>query len=172
MSTAAIELVAQARAELNRRRINSPCPAVFEALDDVKDPEIPVLSIWELGILQNVELVETETQPEVTVTLTPTYSGCPALGQIERDVRAVLHAAGYLSVRVQTQLAPAWTTDWLTAAAARRLRSYGIAPPNRTACPQCGSERTQLLSEFGSTACKSLRRCQTCGETFDHFKPI
>ena len=162
---------------------------IWTVLDAVADPEIPVVSLRELGILRDVRMGE----GGVEVVITPTYSGCPAMGQIEDDVKATLAAAG-LQARVVTQLAPAWTTDWMTEAAREKLRAYGIAPPHACAseppggasvvrfaarsakaevvhCPQCGSANTTETSHFGSTACKALYRCLDCMEPFDYFKP-
>jgi ring-1,2-phenylacetyl-CoA epoxidase subunit PaaD len=156
-------------------------------LDRVTDPEIPVVTIRELGILRDLR----ESDGTVEVVITPTYSGCPAMGQIEDDVRAVLASEG-IAARITTQLAPAWTTDWITPAAREKLRAYGIAPPHTTAChdsgnvvqfalrkpggdsiqcPHCGSTNTTETSHFGSTACKALYKCLACLEPFDHFKP-
>ena len=147
-------------------------------LDEVRDPEIPILSIADLGVLRDVRW----DHGQVTVVITPTYSGCPAMRTIEDDVRRVLAAAGYADVVVETRLAPAWTTDWLTPAAHAKLRSVGIAPPVAAttdkrallgadvACPRCASRRTERISEFGSTACKALYRCLACLEPFDYFK--
>jgi ring-1,2-phenylacetyl-CoA epoxidase subunit PaaD len=160
---------------------------VWTLLEAVTDPEIPVVSIRELGILRDIR----SRDGELEVVITPTYSGCPAMGQIEDDVRAALQAHG-LAARVVTQLAPAWTTDWMTESARTRLREYGIAPPHTlaasnvirfatksvaqhalpaVACPRCGSENTTETSHFGSTACKALYRCLDCMEPFDLFKP-
>ena len=156
---------------------------VWRALDGVLDPEVPVLSVVELGIVRDVAVVGSR----VDVTLTPTYSGCPATEAIEAAVVLALCDAGAAEVRVSTRLAPAWTTDWIAPAAAEKLRRYGIAPPHVAAaaheqplrfhprgiaCPRCASERTQRLSAFGSTACKALYRCLDCLEPFEHFKPI
>jgi len=147
------------------------------ALEEVVDPEIPVLTIADLGILRDVT-VQGDT---VEVTITPTYSGCPAMNFITLDIETVLARAG-MKARVHTTLSPAWTTDWLTEAARRKLAGFGIAPPEhaasrralfgeaRPACPLCGSEDTEQISEFGSTACKSLHRCRACHEPFDAFK--
>lgn len=144
----------------------------------VPDPEIPVLTLADLGIFRGV----TEDDGVVSVVLTPTYSGCPATQRIEADVRAALLAAAMPQVRVVTQLAPAWTTDWITDAGREKLRAYGIAPPAKGAskralfdrpavrCPRCGSDQTQEISHFGSTPCKALWRCQSCKEPFDAFK--
>ena len=143
----------------------------------VPDPEIPAVSLMELGIVRDLR----ETDAGLEVVLTPTYSGCPAMDQIADDIGAVLKGAG-VEGRVVTQLAPAWTTDWMTPEAREKLRAYGIAPPQAAssrralfgdqtvACPQCGSDKTELLSEFGSTSCKALWRCKACREPFDYFK--
>lgn len=163
--------------------------AITEALAHLADPEIPVISLRELGILRAVR-EGADGVPEVVIT--PTYSGCPAMGQIEDDIVAALRDAG-LPGRVVTQLSPAWTTDWMSEAAREKLRAYGIAPPQcgsdpgmpagvlkfsrqaarHTAvpCPQCGSPNTTETSPFGSTACKALFKCLDCLEPFDYFKP-
>ena len=156
----------------------------WDALEAVPDPEIPVVSIRELGILREVN----EHDGALEVVITPTYSGCPAMEQIEDDVRAAL-AANDLAATVVTRLAPAWTTDWITQAARDKLRAYGIAPPQHAAssnvvqfarragkagsvaCPHCGSANTTETSHFSSTACKALHKCLDCLEPFDHFKP-
>jgi ring-1,2-phenylacetyl-CoA epoxidase subunit PaaD len=147
------------------------------ALESVTDPEIPVLTIADLGILRDVS-VDGDT---VEVTITPTYSGCPAMSLITLEIETTLARAG-IKARIHTTLSPAWTTDWLTDAARRKLAAYGIAPPepttsrralfgeSRPACPLCGSTDTEQISEFGSTACKSLHRCRACREPFDAFK--
>lgn len=152
--------------------------AVQALLEEVRDPEIPVLTIADLGVLRDVRL----DAGRVTVVITPTYSGCPAMRTIEQDVVRTLGAAGYDDVTVETRLAPAWTTDWLSAAGRRKLREVGIAPPavastdkrslraERVACPRCDSTETERVSEFGSTACKALWRCRACLEPFDYFK--
>ena len=148
-----------------------------EVLAQVHDPEIPVITIEDLGILRDVQ-VEGD---RVVVTITPTYSGCPAMQEIEADVRAALSA---YDVEVRTVLSPAWTTDWMTDDGRRRLQEHGIAPPERRpagpvlvqlgpprlTCPQCGSTDTEELSRFGSTSCKSMWRCRSCREPFDHFR--
>jgi ring-1,2-phenylacetyl-CoA epoxidase subunit PaaD len=148
------------------------------AVAAVEDPEIPVLTIEDLGILRDIRLVGSL----VEVTITPTYSGCPAMAVITWEIEAALARAGFAEFRVLSVLSPAWTTDWLSAEGRRKLLDYGIAPPvraagrrglfstERLACPRCGGEDTELLSEFGSTACKSLHRCLTCREPFDAFK--
>ena len=152
------------------RRHNPETALLWDLLDRVCDPEIPVLSIWDLGVLRDVERVGNK----VTVTITPTYSGCPAMNTIAEDIEAVLAEAGYGDTRVALTLAPAWTTDWISAAGREKMRIYGIAPPvarnTVVACPQCGSENTRRVSEFGSTACKALYQCQQCLEPFDYFK--
>jgi len=168
--------------------MNTRVEAAWAALEELTDPEIPVITLRELGILRDVRPVADGLE----VVITPTYSGCPAMGQIEDDVKATLARAG-IAARVVTQLAPAWTTDWMTEAGKEKLRAYGIAPPHRTcgsgagevsvmkfvrrqptepvACPQCGSTHTVVTSEFGSTACKALYKCLDCQEPFDYFKP-
>lgn len=154
---------------------------IWKILEEVSDPEIPVLSVIDLGIIRDVRISEDGTP---TVTITPTYSGCPAMNTIEVNIRAVLQEQGYETVIVETVLHPAWTTDWMTEAGRKKLLAYGIAPPVKgsvdkqalfaehpvVACPQCGSENTQMLSQFGSTACKSLYQCRDCMEPFDYFK--
>ncbi len=156
--------------------------AVWRLLETVPDPEIPVLTVVDLGVVRAVRVDETVSPAVVHVDMTPTYSGCPAIDAMGMSVRAVLEAAGF-AVRLKQVLSPPWTTDWLTQEARRKLKAYGIAPPAgasadkarlsgapRPACPQCGSHHTELISEFGSTACKSLHRCRNCAEPFDHFK--
>lgn len=154
---------------------------VRAVLEAVRDPEIPVLTIADLGILRDVMIED----GEIVVVITPTYSGCPAMNTIEQDIDTALTAAGIQNARVDTRLAPAWTTDWLSAEGRRKLLEVGIAPPvgastNKRvlgaapaiACPQCGSQDTERVSEFGSTACKALYRCRECLEPFDYFKCI
>jgi len=147
----------------------------------VLDPEVPVLTIEDLGVLRDVAVDDDGT---VTVTVTPTYSGCPAMEVIERDVATAVRSAGFADVKVRRVLSPAWTTDWMSEAGREKLRDYGIAPPPRqrssgpvlvalsVRCPQCGSPDTTEVSRFGSTACKSLWRCNACREPFDHFKAL
>jgi len=155
---------------------------VLEAVAAVPDPEIPVLTIADLGILRGVEV---DGDGRVTVTITPTYSGCPAMDAIRADVVAACAHAGWYDVEVVTVLSPAWTTDWMSETGRRKLTEYGIAPPEprgradrpvlvrlSVRCPQCGSPDTRELSRFGSTACKALHVCNTCREPFDHFKAI
>ncbi len=154
----------------------------WDILRRVPDPEIPVISVTELGIVREVRAAD----DIVDVVVTPTYSGCPATEAIERSIREALVAAGAVRVQVKTQLAPAWTTDWIEPVAQEKLRAYGIAPPGRIAgdaamplhfiprvdCPRCGSDDTERLSKFGATACKALYRCRACREPFEHFKPL
>ena len=171
-----------------RRQIGEPYHAIWEALESVCDPEIPVVNLREMGILRAVR----QGAATLEVVITPTYSGCPAMSQMEDDVVGALAAAG-VAARVVTQLAPAWSTDWITPEAREKLRAYGIAPPHAcaagltvvqfapkkgaaravltVACPQCGSHNTTETSHFGSTACKALYRCLSCMEPFDYFKP-
>jgi ring-1,2-phenylacetyl-CoA epoxidase subunit PaaD len=146
----------------------------------VCDPEVPVLTIEDLGVLRDVRIVE---DAAVEVVITPTYSGCPAMDAIREDVQAALTAAGFAPVRVVTELAPAWTTEWMSPEGRRKLAEYGIAPPRGDRagagavpltlgirCPQCGSPQTRQRSRFGSTACLSQWVCEQCREPFDHFK--
>ncbi len=152
----------------------------LEAAGAVADPEIPVLSIADLGVLRDARLRD---DGAVEVDITPTYSGCPAMNMVAGQVESALLEAGLPKPRVRLVLSPAWTTDWMTEAGRDKLRAYGIAPPARrasrralfgmdeeVACPRCGSAETEKLSEFGSTACKALWRCTACKEPFDHFK--
>jgi ring-1,2-phenylacetyl-CoA epoxidase subunit PaaD len=144
----------------------------------VVDPEIPVLTIADLGVLRDVELKD----GRVEVAITPTYSGCPAMNMIAVEVALALENAGFRQPKVRTVLSPAWTTDWMSDEGRRKLAAYGIAPPlpassrralfgvQQIQCPQCGSDDTELLSEFGSTACKALWRCKRCREPFEYFK--
>jgi ring-1,2-phenylacetyl-CoA epoxidase subunit PaaD len=164
-----IPLMTEQRHALERRRQASNCPDLWSVLDAVKDPEVPAITIWELGVLQDI--VRNERTQQVVVVITPTYSGCPALMQMKQDILDALAANGTTDVTVETQLSPAWTTDWLTSGTRQKLREYGIAAPDAKACPQCGSTDVEMISEFGSTACKALCRCRACLETFDYFKP-
>lgn len=164
----------------------------WSVLEAVPDPEIPVVSIRELGILRDVAVAD---DAALEVVITPTYSGCPAMSQIAEDIGRALDGAGLAPWRIRTELSPAWTTDWISAEGRAKLRAYGIAPPARCAdaaaavqplrfvpragagradtvvCPHCGSAHTEPLSQFGSTACKALYRCLDCREPFDYFKP-
>jgi len=166
-SAEVIPLVQAARADLERRRHDSRCKHLFAILDGVKDPEIPVLSIWDLGILQDVR----ESEAGIEVTITPTYSGCPAIDEIKRLVVDAMSEHGHSSVQVRTQLAPSWTTDWMSVQGRRQLRAYGVAEPHNPACPQCESRDVAEVSEYGSTSCKALYTCKACREPFDYFRP-
>jgi ring-1,2-phenylacetyl-CoA epoxidase subunit PaaD len=150
----------------------------WQAAASVLDPEVPVLTIDDLGILRDVAV---DDEGRVEVAITPTYSGCPAMDAIRADVEAALHSGGFRDVSVRMVLSPAWTTDWMSEDGRRKLREFGIAPPQTRGsgpvavafsvrCPQCGSVDTRELSRFGSTACKSLWACNACREPFDHFK--
>jgi ring-1,2-phenylacetyl-CoA epoxidase subunit PaaD len=166
----------------------SALDAVWKALAAIPDPEIPVLSIVDLGIVRSVEW----SGDELVVTVTPTYSGCPATEVIMADIARSLKASGWTKHRLSIRLAPPWTTDWIGADARKRLAAFGIAPPGTRAvptthtidasalrrggradvtCPRCGSKRTRELSRFGSTPCKAQYRCEECLEPFDYFKP-
>lgn len=147
----------------------TPDPGVVRAaLAAVTDPEIPVLTIEDLGVLRDVAVDE---NGRVEVTITPTYSGCPAMDTIRTDVERALHEHGFADAVVRTVLSPAWTTEWMTEEGKRKLAAYGVAPPvDPVYCPQCGSADTRLVSRFGSTACKALRVCNQCLEPFDHFR--
>jgi ring-1,2-phenylacetyl-CoA epoxidase subunit PaaD len=140
---------------------------IWSVLATVPDPEIPALSVVDLGIVRSVD--------QGRVVITPTYTGCPATLVIERDIRDALDSAGFRDVRIETILSPPWTTDWISDAGKEKLRAYGIAPPNargetQVLCPQCGSADTEEISRFGSTPCKALWRCRACAEPFDLFK--
>ena len=154
---------------------------ILELLDYVKDPEIPVINVLELGVVRGVEV--DEESGKAVVTITPTYTGCPAMDVMAADIKKELLEAGVPEVEVKMSLSPAWTTDWITETGKRKLKEYGIAPPEKTAdiralkgedpvveCPQCGSRDTVMLSAFGSTACKALWKCNACLEPFDQFK--
>jgi ring-1,2-phenylacetyl-CoA epoxidase subunit PaaD len=155
---------------------------VFDWLSEVTDPEIPVLTVTDMGVVRDVDF----EGDEVIETITPTYSGCPAMKTIENDIEDCLEKHGIEKYRVITKLSPAWTTDWLTDNGRQKLEEYGIAPPaekttDKSAitggkkvvkCPQCGSTNTEMISQFGSTACKALYKCNDCLEPFDYFKCI
>ncbi|WP_241505838.1 1,2-phenylacetyl-CoA epoxidase subunit PaaD [Parahaliea mediterranea] len=172
VSGSTIPLLPHEEYERRQRRAQSSHPELWCVLDAVKDPEIPVISIWELGVLQNIER-EGET---VVVTITPTYSGCPAMDVIREEIATALTTAGYGQHRVLTQLSPAWSSTWMDDDARARLQAYGIAAPvagdvrSDPACPHCGSVEVRSISEFGSTACKALFQCLDCREPFDYFK--
>lgn len=185
MNIERINTVPEGRFLRAQTRNQSPCPELWTLLDEVKDPEIPALSIWDMGILQNVQI----EYGQLLVVITPTYSGCPAMDLIKEDIQRVLADAGHANVKVVTRLSPAWTTEWMTEDAKRRMRESGIASPTdivgesahcgvchvhdlEVLCPRCQSGDTRVVSEFGSTACKALMQCNQCSETFDYFKQI
>ena len=148
-------------------------------MDEIHDPEIPVLSLNDLGIVRAIEVKSPPTDAGIIeVTITATYSGCPAMDWIANTIKMELKAMGYQSITVNHSISPAWTTDWMSEQGKEKLKAYGIAPPEKRfaipadgiPCPQCKSEHTRLLSEFGSTSCKASLQCQDCGEPFDYFK--
>jgi len=154
---------------------------VFKILGGVMDPEVPVLSVLDLGIVREVQL----ENGRVIVTITPTYSGCPAMDMIRRNIESSLKQHGFPDVQIRSSLSPAWTTDWMSETGKEKLKAFGIAPPNPTQqscekdrfhkleavqCPHCNSFHTERVSEFGSTACKAIWRCLDCLEPFDYFK--
>jgi ring-1,2-phenylacetyl-CoA epoxidase subunit PaaD len=154
--------------------------AVWSWLRDVRDPEVPALSILDLGIVRDVQV---SPAGEATVVITPTYSGCPAMDVIGMNIRMALAGRGFSKVDIEMQLSPAWTTDWMSEEGRQKLKEYGIAPPARmaggspglfeedaVACPRCDSTDTKLVSNYGATACKSMYQCNTCHEPFEHFK--
>jgi ring-1,2-phenylacetyl-CoA epoxidase subunit PaaD len=156
---------------------------IWNLLEEIPDPEIPVLSIHDLGIVRKID----EINNEIIVTITPTYSGCPAMNVFEADIVTTLNKYGYDNVSIKTTYDPPWTTDWLSEEAKKKLQDYGIAPPEQkttdknallvddrksVTCPQCKSTNSKMISQFGSTACKALYQCNDCMEPFDYFKCI
>jgi len=156
---------------------------IWGFISEIPDPEIPVITIEELGVLRDVEIMA----DKVIVTITPTYTGCPAMKMFEDDIISTLNSKGIEKVEIKMVYSPAWTTDWMNETAREKLRKYGIAPPVKGSqdkgvlfssdkkivnCPQCNSTNTQLKSQFGSTACKALYQCNDCLEPFDYFKCI
>jgi len=154
---------------------------IWKLLEDVADPEVPVLSVIDLGIIRDVKI----NDDEIEIVITPTYSGCPAMDMISMNIKLALIEQGYKKVKVTSVLSPAWTTDWMSEAGKEKLKAYGIAPPNSKQvvcdtklfaeeeaiqCPRCNSYHTKRISEFGSTACKALYQCNDCKEPFDYFK--
>lgn len=153
---------------------------VWKILKNVSDPEIPVLTVVDMGVVREVE----QQDDKLVVSITPTYSGCPAMNEIESNIRWALEEAGYNEVEVKTILSPPWTTDWMTDEGKQKLQEYGIAPPEgssadksvlfgeakKVTCPHCKSRETSMISQFGSTACKALYKCEDCKEPFDYFK--
>lgn len=155
---------------------------ILQLLDEIADPEVPVLSVNDLGIIRGLHVVHPTRSVEIIIT--PTYSGCPAMEVISMNIRMMLLREGYDDIQIRTILSPAWSTDWISEEGKKKLKAYGVAPPGRwrhdknylfeeaekVQCPQCNSYNTRLISEFGSTACKSLYQCNDCQEPFDHFK--
>jgi len=151
---------------------------IWQILETVCDPEVPVLTVTDLGIIRDVKI----NGDEVEVIITPTYTGCPAMDMIAMNIKLALIENGYPNTKISSVLSPAWTTDWMSEEGKRKLKEYGIAPPQQESgrfkrreslnvpCPQCNSTNTRLISEFGSTACKSLYQCNDCKEPFDYFK--
>ena len=157
------------------RALDERLEGIWELLEQVKDPEIPVLSLRELGVLRDVEL----DNGKLIVTITPTYSGCPAMDVMRDDIVSVLNENGYEQVELKTVLSPAWTTEWMSVEGKNKLEKFGIAPPSGVAevnkperCPRCASVHTSLISEYGSTACKAMYQCEDCKEAFCYFKVI
>ncbi len=152
---------------------------IYKYLEQVYDPEVPVLSILDLGIVRSVTLVNAQ---QVEIEITPTYSGCPAMHTIATSIRLELYSHGFTTVTIKEILSPAWTTDWMSEAGKQKLKEYGIAPPQYNTienknieehivpCPQCNANDTSMLSQFGSTSCKALYKCNVCLEAFDYFK--
>ncbi|MEP6467492.1 MAG: 1,2-phenylacetyl-CoA epoxidase subunit PaaD [Parafilimonas sp.] len=155
---------------------------IWQLLETVSDPEVPVLSIIDLGIVRNVEI---DSSHKIKITITPTYTGCPAMDVINMSIRMCLLENGFKNIEIKNVLSPAWTTDWMSEAGKQKLKAYGIAPPNVSQqvctpdlfqkeeaiqCPHCNSYHTQIISRFGSTACKALYKCNACMEPFDYFK--
>jgi len=155
---------------------------ILSALSEIPDPEIPVISIVELGVVREI----LPAGKDIEIIITPTYSGCPAMKQMEDDIRKKLHDHGFENIKITTTYTPPWTTDWLNAEARQKLQDYGIAPPEESTtdksfltnrpkhitCPRCKSKNTVMVSQFGSTACKALYKCNDCLEAFDYFKCI
>ena len=147
---------------------------IEQILETVCDPEVPVLTITDLGIVRDIKI----NSEEIEIIITPTYTGCPAMDMIAMNIRLALIENGYSKIKITSVLAPAWTTDWMSETGKQKLKAYGIAAPNKKfdipadgeECPQCNSLKTKLISEFGSTACKALYQCNDCKEPFDYFK--
>jgi ring-1,2-phenylacetyl-CoA epoxidase subunit PaaD len=161
--------------------IKKEAQKIWTLLEEVFDPEIPVLTVVDMGVIRSVTELK---DGGVEVVITPTYSGCPAMDMIEVEIRAILQENGYDKVAVKTVLSPAWTTEWMSESGKKKLKKYGIAPPEgatidknvlfgeakKIECPRCSSRNTEMLSQFGSTACKALYQCSDCKEPFDYFK--
>ena len=173
----------------NNEKVSAEEEQLWHILKEVKDPEVPVLSILDLGIVRSVEVTAPQPggageEPIIKLVITPTYSGCPAMDVISMDIRLKLIEKGYRNITIEQQLSPAWTTDWMTEEGKQKLKAFGIAPPNpkqqfcitdmfkeeAVECPRCNSYHTELISQFGSTACKAMYRCLDCKEAFDYFK--
>lgn len=151
------------------KAVTIPEKAIWQILETVYDPEVPVLTIMDLGIVRDVKM----NGEEIEVIITPTYTGCPAMDMIAMNIRLALIENGFTKIKITSVLSPAWTTDWMSEIGKQKLKEYGIAPPNKSAsinCPQCHSSNIKIISEFGSTACKALYQCQDCKEPFDYFK--
>jgi len=142
--------------------------SIWELLKTIPDPEIPAVSIVDLGIVRNVEFDD----DQFNITITPTYSGCPAFSFMKEEIIRHLETEGITNYQINTSLAPPWTTDWMSDEVKSKLKKAGIAPPSQEVCPQCDSQNVQVISEFGSTACKALYKCNDCIEIFHHFKQI
>ena len=143
--------------------------AIWESLKTIPDPEIPAVSIVDLGIVRNVEF----NDDQLKITITPTYSGCPAFSFMKEEIIRHLESAGIFNYQIDTSLAPPWTTDWMSDSVKAKLKEAGIAPPShKVECPQCESQNVDVISEFGSTACKALYKCNECSEIFHNFKHI
>ena len=147
---------------------------IYSYLEEIKDPEVPALSIIDLGIVRDIKM----NGDEIEVVITPTYTGCPAMDMIAATIKIELATLGFVKIKITQVLSPAWTTDWMSEEGKRKLKEYGIAAPDKrfsipqdgVQCPQCSSTNTRLVSEFGSTACKALYQCNDCKEPFDYFK--
>jgi len=148
---------------------NGEIDKIWELLNTVPDPEIPVISVVELGVIRDVIFSENS----YVISITPTYSGCPAVKAFQDDIKTCLKKNNIENFELKIVYSPTWTTDWMTESTKEKLKKYGIAPPSETViCPQCDSEKTELISEFGATACKALYKCKDCLEPFEHFKCI
>lgn len=164
-----------------KAEVSEDIKKIWELLEQIPDPEVPVLNVIDLGVIRKVEFDENRA---FTITITPTYSGCPAMQMIEDEIRKLMSENSFNLKEIVTTLTPPWTTDWLTENAKKKLQAYGIAPPEdetvdksalfpepkKITCPRCKSKNTQLVSQFGSTACKALHKCLDCMEPFDYFK--
>ena len=167
--------------DIKRSFSDKPVKYIWDLLSEIYDPEVPVLSIIDLGIVREINHVSEAGEGKWLITITPTYSGCPAMDVISMNIRLKLLEAGIKNFTIVSKLSPAWTTDWMTEAGKQKLQAYGIAPPGKrnegalfeetqVQCPRCRSMNTRMIGEFGSTACKALYQCNDCKEPFDHFK--